>query len=623
MLDARRLPAELVVSVPVAEAWQATSHDLIERLRRGTHAISYVCRAPHPVCFPGAPNRRLAAMPRAQRLDVIRRLETHGWDPTSGEPNQTGTGGYRLVKETFGQTPWAVAANATSDALRDDHLAVLRELGARVVSLDPAPATPARSPLCWRGGMLVRPCDMDLTTIGGPRARRRRRHDRGLYWWNHAGQDLLGRPTYRLRQYLQRAVPERVYFGLVGIHDYDTYSLTVPWWRIYYERWHSLKPLKPPFAITPMRGRRMFRERDKATEQAIWRAYEEIVTTVARNAQIRVVTSREWMSLVAGPPDDAPDRLVPARIVLPPHDTWPQPVATDIPAEPRGRLLAGLFLQAPPNRAFVTDASYFRAKARVCEELADMCKRHGARLTVQADVELALGAEAFDPGLIRRLHDRYAVEFSLRTALRQEPGTELEQFLGELRTRKEKFEAMGSGPITDLCGGFDLEDPWVLAPLGFRTQSAMRNPFTGRSCGRFYVHPWRVSKASPLTDEVRWARADPESPIVFLPGQGTFGPRSARTLRERVYPSLVRALNAAQVARANTWYGLTHVDSFRSTEGRSLTDYMASPEHQRHLQVYDKTLTELFDPLVQKKYVRWATPSEMHKAAIWWDRHRF
>jgi len=623
LMDGHHLPAELVVTAPVADAWHATAGDLVERVRRGPHVVSYTYGPPHPVCFPGEPNRRLVSLDRTQRRAALRRLETHGWDPTTGEVNASGSGGYARVKEVFGQAPGAVLPDATTPLLRDDHLAVLRDLGARVVDLGADQPPSDRHPLQWRDGLLVRPCDVDLTTVARRRTRRNPRRDRGLYWWNHAGQDLLGDPTHRLRGHLQRMPPDRICFAQIGIHDYDVYALFVPWWLIYYETWHVGRVRRPPFTVPPRLRRRTYREHDADGQQAIWQAYEKVVSTVARNAQIRVVTSRDLVAMVAGPPDDADTGLVPARLVLPPKDTWTPPPPGEIPPTPQTRLLTAVFLQAEPSRAFVTDEAYFRAKARLCEELAELLHRHDARLTVQADVELALGAQTFDKDLIRRLREKHGVEFSLRTPLRPQPGTPLDQFLGELRRRKETFEGMGSGPVTDLCGGFDLEDPWVLARLGFRTQSAMRNPFTGRSCGRFYVHPWRVSKASPLTDEVTWARPDAEGPIVFLPGQGTFGPRSVRTLRERIYPSLARALGAAQVARPNTWYFLTHVDSFRSLRGASLADYMAGPEHQEHLKVYEKILNELFDPLVKKKYVRWATPSEMHKSFLWWDQHRF
>ena len=623
LFDANQLPAEFVVSAAVAAAWQATSGDVVERLRRGPYTVSYVCRPPHPVCFPGELNRRLAKRTGVQRRDALRQLETHGWDPTTGEANTSGVGGYSLVKEIFGRAPWAVVPNATSDQLRDDHVAVLRELGARVVTLDTSLPPNGPNPIRWHSGLLVRPFDFDLTTVGPRRRGRNRKRNRWAWWWHHAGRDLLGDPAYRLRQHMQRTVPGRVYFGLIRVHDHDFYAKMTPWWRIYYGSWRSLRARKPPFAFTHRGRKQPYRECDTAQKQAIWRAYEKLVSAVARNAQIRAVTSRELVAMVAHPPADSEARLVPARVVLPPKDTWTQPVPTEMPAKAQTRLLIGLFLQAQPSQSFVTNEAYFRAKARLCEELAEMLAKHGARLTVQADVELAHGAETFDPEFIRRLHDKHQVEFSLRTDLRPVPGTSLDHVLRELKRRKETFEQMGSGPITDLCGGFDLDDPSVLAPLGFRTQTAMRNPYTRRSYGRFYVHPWRVSKASPWCDEVTWARPDPEGKIVFLPGQGTFGPRTARTLRDRIYPSLVHALNVAKVAHANTWYALTHVDSFRSTRGLSLTEYMASPEHRQHLAVYEKVLAELFDPLVKQKYVRWATPSEMYKSFLWWDRHRF
>ena len=42
--------------------------------------------------------------------------------------------------------------------------------------------------------------------------------------------------------------------------------------------------------------------------------------------------------------------------------------------------------------------------------------------------------------------------------------------------------------------------------------------------------------------------------------------------------------------------------------------YTKSRECRRALADYEALLTEVLDPLVRKGYVRWATPSRMHRA---------
>lgn len=192
----------------------------------------------------------------------------------------------------------------------------------------------------------------------------------------------------------------------------------------------------------------------------------------------------------------------------------------------------------------------------------------------------------------------------------------VEQVIAYVRRRKETFEAMGAGPVTDLNGNFDLTDPSPLAASGIRSLTAFKNRFTQKRSFRFYVQPWVPGAgAGPLVDEVSWSRHDAQRKAVYLPGAGPSPTRFHDRLRDRVWASLTNALVRWRPDAVSTWYFVGHVDSFQPRSGRGRPGtYADSDDYRRALGTWEAVLENVFDPLVAKGYIQWSTASQMRKA---------
>jgi len=760
IFDKYGVKGDFYLNDPLVRAYREKQPAIIEILKKSGHTMSYHLRPPHPVCFPSEISRELSKLGREELIAELREYETRGWDPTTGKPNPEGIGGYALVKETFGVAPCSTGLNALTPQLRAAELKVLRDLGAKMSVFHHEGGSDPINPLVWRNGVLVRPSDFAIARLGkGPRA--------SDFWWNHVRSgNAPADPVLLLKMELVRLHPDRIYFAQSLIHENNFYSENTSWGPIYYSDRRKGRPKQPPFDLNTTAP--WVRTRSKADQEAIWKAYERMVAFVAKNRQIKVVTSRDIVAMVE-PEERVTPNAVPARLKPVAEITWPQqptrkvnwlrdasfenkddsayrigispgkprpqlswetadvhsgqvalklegtqdascvllqdvnidkgriyriggwlrgtgvgaasfelrlfegprpmgqppglktetvsgdfgwrrvethvlvnqnfrkadfalvwrggtlrvddlfveseePAAVPIPEQPRGVLLVGFLVHSENVEAFVKNKGYFRAKTQVLEDLAKIFRRHGAKMTIQPELELALGAEKFDPDFFRRLHTKYGVEFSVHTHGPKGVNPSIEDVLRYASERKKTFERMGAGEITDLNGNFDVEDWSVFARAGFRSMTAFKNKYTQRQYGGFYIHPWRPSPSSPLVDEVSWSEDNPNSKVVFLPGQGGRVTKFHERLKDVVYPPLTQALAACEPSKVNTWYFMSHVDKFVSHEHRRLDEYMRSDEYQKALASYDSLLTEVFDPLVKRDYIKWATPSEMRRA---------
>ncbi len=285
-----------------------------------------------------------------------------------------------------------------------------------------------------------------------------------------------------------------------------------------------------------------------------------------------------------------------------------------IPLEPRGPVQIGFLIHIEDVPALRSDTPYYRAKTQVFLDLADLFRRHGARMTIQPELDWVIGAQRSDPGLIRRLQEQYDVGFSVHTHGPQIPNPSEAAVLDYIAERKSALEASGSGPVTDLNGNFDMPDWSVFARAGILSMTAYKNKNTQAGYEGHYFHPWRPSPGNPTIDEKAWAVDDPFGRVVYLPGDCTQVTKFHSRLMERVLPGLTYALANARPKQSTTWYFIGHVDSFADKDGADLATYMASGQYREDLQFYDRLLEEVLDPLVQRGFARWAHPSDMREA---------
>ncbi|MCX7012207.1 MAG: hypothetical protein NTW86_06525 [Candidatus Sumerlaeota bacterium] len=131
---------------------------------------------------------------------------------------------------------------------------------------------------------------------------------------------------------------------------------------------------------------------------------------------------------------------------------WPKKV--EIPDKPAAPLLVLVLMHSETPEAYVRNRDFFRADAAKYEEMAKMLQRYGARLGLEPERELWLGARQFDPDFPRRMHERYGASFSVHTHGPQGRPTE-QDVLDYVQLRKKEMEEMGAGPVTDLNGNFD------------------------------------------------------------------------------------------------------------------------------------------------------------------------
>lgn len=302
--------------------------------------------------------------------------------------------------------------------------------------------------------------------------------------------------------------------------------------------------------------------------------------------------------------------------------TTQMPKIVDIPEEPIAPLYVMTMMHSETPRAYIIDRDYFRADAMKYEEMAKMLHRYGARLVIQPERELWLGAKQYDPDFLRRLRDKYGVSFSVHTHGPVPTSTD-QEVLDYIRLRKEEMEAMGAGQVTDTNGNFEREDWGIFATIGMRTITSYKHPPTQlglMAMQHYYLHPWRPS-GSPFDSEEHFARHNPDCDVVFLPGVGAEHTRNHELFADLIERHLRVALSRVRADRINVTYFVEHVGRF-VPEGRrnSSWAYVNSQEFRDDLDQHEKLYGDFLAPLVKSGHVRYAVPSEVCDLYEAWEQ---
>ena len=299
------------------------------------------------------------------------------------------------------------------------------------------------------------------------------------------------------------------------------------------------------------------------------------------------------------------------------------PKTVDVPQQPLAPLYVMTMMHSETPRAYITNRDYFRADAMKYEEMAKMLHRYGARLVIQPERELWLGAKQYDPDFLRRLHEEYGVSFSVHTH-GPDPNTSTDQeVLDYVRLRKEEMEAMGAGPVTDTNGNFEREDWGIFARIGIRTVTSYKHPPTQlglMAMQHYYLHPWRPG-GSPFESEEQFARHNPDCGVVFLPGVGADHTRNHELFADLIERHLRVALSRVRADRINVTYFVEHVGRFVSKGRRqSPWEYVNSQAFRDDLNQHEKLYRDFLAPLVESGHVRYVGPAEVCDLFEQWEQ---
>ena len=299
------------------------------------------------------------------------------------------------------------------------------------------------------------------------------------------------------------------------------------------------------------------------------------------------------------------------------------PKIVDVPEKPVAPLYVMTMMHSETPRAYITNRDYFRADAMKYEEMAKMLHRYGARLVIQPERELWLGAKLYDPTFFRRLHEKYGVSFSVHTH-GPDPNTSTDQdVLDYIQLRKQEMEAMGAGPVTDTNGNFEREDWGIFARLGIRTVTSYKHPPTQlglEAMEHYYLHPWRPA-GSPFQSETHFARHNPDCAVVFLPGMGAIHTRNHGLFADLIERHLRVALSRVRADRINVSYFVEHVGRFVPKGRRqSPWEYVNSQEFRDGLEKHERLYRDFLTPLVESGHARYTVPSEVCDLFEQWEQ---
>jgi len=290
-----------------------------------------------------------------------------------------------------------------------------------------------------------------------------------------------------------------------------------------------------------------------------------------------------------------------------------------VPPTPAAPLQLAWLIHIEDPESLVTSESAFTSKALVFEELAKIFHAHGARLVIQPEITILQGAELYDPTWVQRLTDLYGVTWSTHTHGPAGPDVTMDDVIAYTLERKELMESLGSGPVTDHNGNFDMPDLDTLSTVGFTTLSAYKNKYKQFPADGYYLSPWRPSDVDPMEDEPGWSIHDPAGGLVFIPGTGSSVTRYKFQLYDLVERYLTAAISKVDETKVNAYSFVDHVDHFYSLEGLPLNQYLETDEFQEHLAAYEQLFTDLIDPLVASGHVQWATTEDIRQTFEAWE----
>lgn len=327
-----------------------------------------------------------------------------------------------------------------------------------------------------------------------------------------------------------------------------------------------------------------------------------------------------------------------------------------VPAAPVAPIKTCFSIHIEDPQVLVTDETYFRRKTAVFEELASLFYERGGFLNIQPELEWALGADRYEPGLLERLAADYAVTYSTHThgpvcvdasgtpwgaaycnANHTAPGDHSVELTDEdiaeyIEARRLALEERSGTPVTDHNGNFDLVDKDILYGRGVRTLSALKIKYTQRTYDYLITNPWRPSNTDILVDLDAFLVHDPERSLIYIPGVGVNISRRHERVPLKVQRFAGQFIKHADAERVNAMNLVLHVDAFTSSEGLPENEYIRvlgvgddvtvtySSEFERHLQYWDDMLTDTISPLVDAGYLEWATHADIAGEFTAWEQ---
>jgi hypothetical protein len=289
LFEKHKVRGEFYLTAPVVEAYAQQRPEAIRRLRESDMTLSYHFRPPHPAY--GGFDQRLHGLDDQSLAAALRDYETYRLDPGSGELDRTQPGGYAYVAKTLGRKPVVVSALSRDPRIKTALLGIYRGMGAQMTMEYHESGTDLSEPFRWRQGLLIRPSDFSITRWASPGEAQE------SFWWNRLDtpQAEQFNPIAYLRRRLTGWEAQRLPLITALIHENDFTRRGSPGWAwFYYAKPDAGPPLSPPFDLhAPDRTPR----RTAAQQEAIWKAYDELVAYAAAN--LHLVTSADIVQMAS------------------------------------------------------------------------------------------------------------------------------------------------------------------------------------------------------------------------------------------------------------------------------------------------------------------------------------
>lgn len=278
---------EFYLTAPLVEAYARQCPDVIERLKSSEMTVSYHIRPPHPA-YPGF-DEGLKKLDDRTLEQTLRDYETYRLDLATGNVDKSAPGGYAYVAQVMGQKPVVASPQTGDPRIRRTMLKIYAEMGAQMQVLYHEEGTAIDRPLVKADGMWVRPSDFSITRIPVTTAK-----GVGEFWWTRLGTpgQTEYRPVDMLKTQLGAWNASRPPYITTLIHENDLYASGTGWASIYYDRGN---PSARPYNLNAPDGSKL---RSKTAQEAIWKAYEDMLAYAAQN--LRIVTSQDVVRMAEG-----------------------------------------------------------------------------------------------------------------------------------------------------------------------------------------------------------------------------------------------------------------------------------------------------------------------------------
>jgi len=321
-----------------------------------------------------------------------------------------------------------------------------------------------------------------------------------------------------------------------------------------------------------------------------------------------------------------------------------------VPLTPVAPFHFNVLIHIEDPRLLLQNESYFREKTVVFTELARILHEHGGFLTIQPEEDWPMAALLYAPETLLNLVADFGVTFSTHThgpacrdaggrlrsnqdcnGCRDCPGWETVETDQDpttpeyVSTLRGLISEISGTEVTDHNGNFHYDNPQGLDGAGIATWSAYKNHNTQATFDQLYTNPWRPTACDAIESPQTFQMHDEGSAVIFIPGWGQAITRNPERIHARLAGMLGQILCHADPERVNSFYIVTHVDHYRS-DGEPYIEWdEATGEivyHEaflRDLGHWEKTLSELIDPLVDEGYLQWTSLPEIGDLFVEWE----